>query len=450
MPMSAHIFGLAGALAISLLTFGAPVLARQSEPEQDEAPLAPRSTFSSASERIKAWRDDLSQLRRELPKLHINLFAECSREEWVNLAADLDRRMETLSDPEVRVELSRLVARIGDGHTAIHFPPSEADRFLPLFVEKFADGWYITAATMDHRDLLEHRVVEIGGKPVADLVEQIGQITSSDNPFGRDLGATWRLTNIDTLTGLGLVEDGEQIAVKILPPRGGREKVVNLPAAKVNRQSLVRAPDNTPGKDEALPVSLREHNRPYGHRMIGFGAMYAWYDSCRNQPRGATVMQWSKKLLDDLDKSPPERVIVDLRRNGGGDASLLDPLIRQLGALKQAGKFPGGLYVLIGSGTMSAAQRNTSTFKLIAKATLVGTPTGQGPRRFGAIRVFTLDNCGAQVSYSTRRWGAKLPPLAEGEIDTVSPDVLVPRDAALHFAGRDPALEAALMHDGAR
>lgn len=434
-------------LAILLLVVtGVSARAQEAEPVEDSLPMAPRSTFTSAAERIKAWHDDLSQLRRELPKLHVNLFADCARDDWVKAAAELDRQLGELSDSQIRVEMSRLVAKLGDGHTSIRFPPSEADRYLPFFVEQFADGWYITSATAEHKDLLECRLVEIEGHAIAEVVERLGEITSSDNPFGRDLGATWHLTNVDMLAGLGLVQEAEEIEVRVRPLKGGDERRVKLPTAKVKRETLLTAPDSTPGKDEALPISLRQRSRPYGHRMIGFGALYLWYDACRDQREGQTVAQWTARVLKEIDRNPPERVIIDLRRNGGGLSNLLDPMIRSLAEVRKAGKVPGGIYVLIGSNTQSAAQRNTSSLKFTCKATLVGTPTGQGPRRFGAIRTFALDNSRARVSYSTRRWGTKLPPLPAGEIDAVNPDVPVARDAGLHFAGRDPALEAALMH----
>lgn len=433
-------------LILLLICAGLPAAAQDADPVEDSLPAAPRSSFTSAAERIRSWHEDLAQLRRELPKLHVNLFADCAREDWVKAAADLDRRLDELSDSQIRVEMSRLVAKLGDGHTTIRFPPSEADRYLPFFVEQFADGWYITSAAPEHKDLLECRLVTINGHPIADVVEQLGDITSSDNPFGRDLGATWHLTNVDMLAGLGLVPETEEIEVRVRPLKGGQERAVKLPTAKVKRELLLTAPDTAPGKDQALPVSLRNRDRQYGHRMIGFGALYVWYDVCRDHRKGESVAQWTERVLRSIDKNPPERVIIDLRRNGGGQSTLLDPMIRSLAEARKAGKLPGGIYVLIGSNTQSAAQRNTSSLKAIGKAVLVGTPTGQGPRRFGAIQTFQLENSGARVSYSTRRWGTKLPPLPAGEIDAVNPDIPVARDARLHFEGRDPALEAALIH----
>src|SRR4051794_31013543 len=68
------------------------------------------------------WSADLDFLQRELPKTHPNAFHAVSRETWEAAIAKLRQRAPSMPPAAVAVEISRIVAMIGDGHTRLTLP----------------------------------------------------------------------------------------------------------------------------------------------------------------------------------------------------------------------------------------------------------------------------------------------------------------------------------------
>ena len=68
------------------------------------------------------WREDLHLLARQIPDAHRDMFHAVSRADFDSAVAEIDRRIPTLSDYEIVVELARLVAMLGEGHTRISLP----------------------------------------------------------------------------------------------------------------------------------------------------------------------------------------------------------------------------------------------------------------------------------------------------------------------------------------
>ena len=81
----------------------------------------PRAVTASASDSssIRQWREDLAYLARELPRRHENLFHTITRARFDSALAVLERKLPGLARHQVIVELARLVALVGDGHTNV-------------------------------------------------------------------------------------------------------------------------------------------------------------------------------------------------------------------------------------------------------------------------------------------------------------------------------------------
>ena len=89
--------------------------------------------------------------------------------------------------------------------------------------------------------------------------------------------------------------------------------------------------------------------------------------------------QAAGQLIAHLQDTAPARLILDLRDNGGGDYTLARRnLIYPIWQLPTISR-PGGLYVLIGRNTYSAAMVTATDFRRETEAILVGEPTGARP-----------------------------------------------------------------------
>lgn len=160
------------------------------------------------------------------------------------------------------------------------------------------------------------------------------------------------------------------------------------------------------------------------------------YFSFSGYPPEAEFRERAAAFARMLDESHARRLVIDLRRNEGGDfrrfREFLLPIIKARPAINTA----GGLFVIIGPGTFLAAGVNALDLRNGAHAILVGAPAGIRPSHYGEHAEFRLPNSGLRVSYSTQyhRFG--------GETDSeIAPDKLIAPTWEEFRAGRDPVME---------
>lgn len=106
------------------------------------------------------WRQDLHYLADQIVRVHPAAFHNLSEQDFNSAVADLDRRIPALSDQKLEVELIRLVASLGEGHSRVSPPglpdpmsdvaqvtrfkdPRLAFHRLPLQLYRFSDGLYV-------------------------------------------------------------------------------------------------------------------------------------------------------------------------------------------------------------------------------------------------------------------------------------------------------------------
>jgi hypothetical protein len=163
--------------------------------------------------------------------------------------------------------------------------------------------------------------------------------------------------------------------------------------------------------------------------------LYVWYDSCSDM-KDKTVAEFSREVLDATSRDKPQRLIIDLRRNGGGNSALIAPLVLGLKQMRDAGVGPQ-VFAIIGANTFSSGLWAAEDLKR-AGVTLVGTPTGGRPNSFGEVRTFQLPHSGFTLYYSTKKWTRD----PEGDPDSLEPEILAEPTYADLIAGRDVAIDA--------
>lgn len=130
------------------------------------------------------WRDDLRYLARMLPAKHGNAFHRVSKDELDAAVASLHARIPVLDDPQVAVELGRIVALVGDGHTELWLTqPATGFHRLPVALSYFGDDLYVFAALEGNEELVGRRVTAVGGVPVAEAYERVVPLIARDNEY---------------------------------------------------------------------------------------------------------------------------------------------------------------------------------------------------------------------------------------------------------------------------
>ena len=373
------------------------------------------------------WRDDLRFLARQLPSNHANAFHTVSRQTFDAEVARLDAAIPNLNGDEVLVRLMRIVALIGDGHTHLDLPPNSLR--YPMELQWFGDDLRVIAAQAPYHSAVGARVLSIGSTPIRDVMERAIQLVPRGENDGRTrLTATMQLTVPEVLHGLGVIADRANAPFALELATGERTTITFSPARFGPFSTWRMATGDKP------PLYLQRLTEPWWTEFLS--SAQTVYFSFTAYPPDADFRDRAAALARLLDESHARRLVIDLRRNQGGDLDqfrrLLLPLIKANAAINRK----GGLFVIIGPGTFSAATVNALDMRNEANAILVGSPTGMKPNHYGEHAEFRLPNSGFRVSYSTQyhRFGADTD-------SAVVPDQTIEPTWEEFRAGRDPVME---------
>jgi hypothetical protein len=320
---------------------------------------APRQPGTQMSERDQ-WAADLDYLAKELPARHKNLYFKIS--------AALKARIPKLSRPEFLADLARLVASVGDSHTSFTVIPQKA---FPLKLYWFKEGICVTDTASEYAELLDGRLESVDGHPVEDVVRAFSGIIPHDNDAQVEDFVPRFLASSEHLLGLGLIAEPDEATFMVRAPSGRRvsAKMTSVPLGAIKRVTWA-APAVDPAR---LPLYRRTAGSAYEYAYLADSrTLYFAYNSCRDLP-GRPFAAFAAELWNTVKKDPVEKMVIDLRNNGGGDSSILDAFIGQLAAAKEINR-KGRLFVIIGRRTFSSAILNAVDLKKRTEAVFYGEP----------------------------------------------------------------------------
>ena len=422
------------------------------QPTPPPAPMAPRVLTA------EAWRDDIRTLVDTVASKHRAPWAFVSEAAFRRAAEELDTRVPTLSDSAILVEMAALVAMLQDGHSRLSLPlgageaqgrahaptPSPAAQALvmrryPVAYYLFKDGLFIVAAAETHVSLIGSEVVRIGSMSSGEALKAVRRVTSADNDSGHTLGGPRLLSVAEVCQAIGLTADADRLTLRI--------KGVDGPERDIEMRPLDRASDPTlvevwqlPGA--TVPLWMKNPLAPHWFEHVPEKrAVFAQINAISDTP-GKSMAQFAADLAAFVGSHDVERLIIDLRWNGGGNNYLNRSLILALVGLPQINRI-GSLYTLVGRYTFSAAMGLVSQLELWTNTIFVGESTGASPSHYGDARRYPLPRSGLTVRLSSVYW-------RDWSVDekrqAVVPELAVPLTSGDYFTGRDPVFEAALSH----
>ncbi|HEV8060058.1 MAG TPA: hypothetical protein VGP68_09305, partial [Gemmataceae bacterium] len=279
---------------------GAIELRRTGDPKPP-VPVGPVLEF-----RTEQWREDLQYFKRELPKRHANAFDHVSRTSFEGALAELDRRLGCLDGDEIYVGLNRISTLIGDAHTYVAFPADKAT--LPLVLERFGDEYRVVRVVRGLEKALGARVVRVQDTPIARAREVLLSMTPrAETPALAQARVTSFLTLGLVLHGMGITPDRNETRWT-LADDDGHEFVVEVHALRPG------------GEHEWVPVwkdpplYRRKPDESFWHTYLPDSrtvyCSFRGYQDLRKQ---------AGDLLALLARQRPDKLVIDLRQNGGGD-----------------------------------------------------------------------------------------------------------------------------------
>jgi hypothetical protein len=401
---------------------------------------------------------------------------------------------ETVSRARLARDMNRLLAVLGDGHTGLSLDRLEEEAALanggrswPFAVRRTMDGIIIGRVVGSDTTVLRSgdRLESINGMPIDSLVEAIGRAVPAELPEYRD-------AVVLRFLGSSLWMEG------IRPPADVRVTGVDGAsradhAAGATRQEL-QAASSQQGQPEPLTVlGVRD-----SVLLLDFRRMWG-------SPERAAFTARLDSAFEAAAQTGVRAVVVDLRRNGGGDSrwgtqllsyvtgdslsqgvrkewkgsrryrmffkARVSPLLRYtipfswfdapIGGLfsgpdgtmavipftpslpaANPRRFERPLCLLIGPGTFSSAMMLANTARRSGVAILIGEPTGEPPNSGGEVMSFHLRRSGLNGQVSSAYFMLDEDPA--GDRRGVLPHITVVPTREDIRAGRDPVMERAM------
>lgn len=395
----------------------------------------------------------IQELADAISENHADPFHKFSQENFEKTVQNLKATSGEMSEAEFITAITKLSAALGDGHTFINWTGVKA---LPLRLNIFTDGIFVTDALPDYQNLVGGRIEKIGNFDIKTAIEKISPLVSADNEFQKRLRTPIYLSIFEFLEGVGLanpnsvvleikLKDGIIIKQSIKGVSFEEHlKGLNIIPASI-QQYLVADFDNALSfgdmrpQTESGPLYRRQHANSYWFEKLP--EQKALYINYRYVRQGNPPMSEFAKELGEISKANPNwKVIVDIRENPGGSSELSYPLAEMLQKIDSERK-PGWLFIIISPKTFSAATGFLSRLELRTSAILVGSEAGAGANHFGNVKTIQIESLGEGLKYSSffNAWG-----LPEDSRNTTPPHVEKMESSTDFFSGNDIVLSRVL------
>lgn len=389
--------------------------------------------------RDAGWRADIDALLEARERLHPDPWHGMARADWVAAADAVKARIPTLTDDEALTELVRLASMPGwagrEGHTGIFpFIPGSGTHAYPITMWQFPEGLVITRARAPYEAAVGSKIVAIEGRPIAEVLALTDPLAPRDNPSNLLAYGPLYLRVSELLAGVGVIDEPGPATFTLEDPSGATSDLVIEPIlADDDVKWHGGQPIDLPAGE---PLWLSRPTDTLWWQVLPDGeTLYVQYNVVE-----AGIDPIVDEILAKVQEGDIERVIVDLRHNGGGNLNtyrhflhtLEDPAIDR----------PGRLVLLIGRLTFSAAATFATELDRTTGAWFAGEDMGGSPNLYGDTDPADLVNSG-QTVFIARRYH-EISTLDDERI-TITPELPVPYTFDDYRAGRDPVLDAVLL-----
>lgn len=391
--------------------------------------------------RIHNWNKDLEYLQQELPKKHYNLFATRSKKEFEAGIRAIQAEIPNLTDFQIALKTQQLIARFGDSHTMANFTIFlDNKQALPLGLLWAGGNIYIIQTSTRHREILGCRLAAIEQTPVKTVTDSLSTLFTIDNRAIVKAQIPRFIPYLQLLGFFGFTK-GEPVTLALQTP-AGQDITYNIGAEVPDKEHRASF------QPDSVSFSMKNRNLFFTGNYDPQAKIYhILYNKCWSKeieteygnPERAAFMpsfkEFEENIFRTLHQELPDKIIFDLRYNGGGNSRQGTALIEKLAAFLD--KHPRTkIYVVLGRETFSSAILNALDFKRLTPAVFIGEETAGKPNHFGEVRSFQLPASGLQVNYSTKYFKN-----SEEDVNTFKPDVVIDPLFSDFTKGIDPVYE---------
>ncbi len=403
----------------------------------------------SAQKTVSAaqWQEDLRFIQNTIHKDYSFLFVKTTKEAFDTEVESLYKAIPQLASHEIKVGITRLIASFKYGHTAVfHGQENIGFHSFPFNLYEFKDAIYIQGVHKSYGKALGAKVLKINNMPITEALEKIAPMVNAENSqyfkaYGINYLSTPEVLHAQRITRtlqnvieLTLEKDGE-VFTQSFTAMGDGEWVPTHRGYVHQDENWLDARDQS-----TTPLYLKHLDKVYYSEYLAEEkAMYVRHSRIQDEA-GESTAAFYARVLESVARDDVEKLVIDLRLNGGGNNYLNKPIITGLIESKKINKI-GKLFVIIGKRTFSACQNLVNELDNYTNVIFVGEPTAENVNFWGDNRPVRLPNSGIELSLSYLWWQDK--PALENA-PWIAPSIPVAMSFEEYATNQDPVLEAAL------
>lgn len=401
-----------------------------------------------AQEKITSsqWQEDLRFLQHTVHKDYPFLFKKTTATDFDKAIEEFYAAIPQMQDHEVLVGFSRIIGMFKYGHSRVGFSEGPVPyQQLPINIYQYKDGSYINGAHKDYETLVGAKILEVEGKPIDQVLKDIYPVVPAENEqFFKAYGGIYLIIP-EVLHAQGITETlKNKIMFKL--EKNGEVFTAEVAAGKPQYDHLeygeVKSGTDWVGARDPskTPLYLKNLEKIYYFEYLPIEkAVYVRHSQIQDDP-DENIPAFYKRLFEFIDSTDVEKLVLDVRLNGGGNNYKNKPIITGIIEHQKINQ-PGKFFVIIGRRTFSACQNLVNELDNYTNAIFVGEPTAENINFYGDNRRVELPNSTLPVYLSFAWWQDK--PQWENADYTV-PHLAAELTFAEYSANEDPVLDAAL------
>jgi len=416
------------------------------------------------NQQAEAWKQDLGYLVQRIEIMHPNPYAQIPKEEFVHLTEKILNEIPDLSDVDIVLSISELLASLKDGHTRWAFERSDPQwlqqtfHVLPVIQYAFKEGIYIIAGLQPYQSLVGSKVIQIGEMPIAEVASKLGQMWSHDNSYGEKKFLYYTLSMAEMLKKAGAAGDVSEVEMVLQNNQNGKV-TVSLPTVDFFSMAQFFAASWYPQAgnglvamnqeaEDPLPLWLRKPGEKFWFEYVQEEKMMFLQINSLAFPHGninelSPFGRLCDEFFEAFDQSGAEKLVIDTRINTGGNHVEL-PLLQGILARPHIDK-PDRLFLVTGRVTFSAAVHLTTVLRRYTNITLIGEAPSGRPNHYGANRAFRLPNHPQMEFHCSIDYYQDSQPFNFNIMH--APDIYAEMSATDYRDNNDPAMQAVKNFD---
>jgi len=342
-------------------------------------------------------REDIEYLVNKIEATHFNPYLNVSREDFINSLNKAQKENEEFFP----LAIQESIALTRDAHTYVKGILN--NDYLPIECKEFEGHFYIIGSSDNYNHIIGHEILKINEHPLSEIFPQISRLSSKENrevllsDLSRYLPSNkiLRYYNFSNSDSVKLTTNNEELNIKT----DSKQKV------------KTKEPLKWKMSDKNDPTYFG--NNKYQFRLINNNLLFQ-YNDCTNEGHTKEELRTFKdKLLNSAQSV--DNIIIDLRRNRGGNTEVMRDLFEKLPNNKR-------IYIAMGRKTFSSAMHHLLFLKQEKEAVLIGENAGQKPNRFGDYKEIILPNSKLRIACSFKYFEL----IPNSNIDVIEPDIRIP------------------------